>query len=64
MRLLFDGMGCLTTLPADYERELRKKGIQCKVFNPFVPVLSTVYNNRDHRKIAVIDGHTAFDRGN
>ena len=63
VRLLFDGMGCLTTLPADYERELRKKGIQCKVFNPFVPVLSTVYNNRDHRKIAVIDGHTAFTGG-
>lgn len=63
VRLLFDGMGCLTTLPADYERELQKKGIQCKVFNPFVPVLSTVYNNRDHRKIAVIDGHTAFTGG-
>lgn len=63
VRLLFDGMGCLTTLPENYARELRKRGIQCKVFNPFVPVLSTVYNNRDHRKIAVIDGHTAFTGG-
>lgn len=63
VRLLFDGMGCLTTLPPDYGKELQKKGIQCKVFNPFVPVLSTVYNNRDHRKIAVIDGHTAFTGG-
>ena len=34
VRLLFDGMGCLTTLPADYERELRKKGIQCRCSIP------------------------------
>lgn len=38
-------------------------GIKCCVFNPFLPVLSPRLNNRDHRKIVVIDGHTGFTGG-
>ncbi len=41
----------------------RPLGIQCCVFNPFVPVLTSRLNNRDHRKICVIDGHTGFTGG-
>lgn len=44
-------------------QNLSKYGIQCKVFNPFRPFLSSAQNNRDHRKILVIDGHTAFNGG-
>ena len=63
VRLLYDGVGCLTTLPAYYWKTMQEQGIECREFNPFVPVLSTILNNRDHRKIAVIDGHTAFTGG-
>ena len=63
VRLIYDGFGCLTTLPYHYERYLRGKGIQCQVFNPFRPLLNIVQNNRDHRKICVIDGKTGFTGG-
>lgn len=63
VRLIYDGFGCLTTLPHKYYEFLREKGIQCKVFNPFRPILNIIQNNRDHRKICVIDGHTGFTGG-
>lgn len=63
VRMVYDDVGCLTTLPYKYNEKLEKRGIKCKVFNPFVPFLSIVLNNRDHRKITVIDGHTAFTGG-
>lgn len=63
VRVIYDDVGCLFTLPYGYDKQLEKMGIKCCVFNPFIPVLSTRMNNRDHRKIAVIDGHTAFTGG-
>ena len=63
VRLLYDDFGSLTTLPHNYDKELNAKGIQCKVFNRFRPVLNIIQNNRDHRKICVIDGHTGFTGG-
>lgn len=63
VRVLYDDVGCLMTLPYGYDKQLEKMGIKCCVFNPFIPVLSTRVNNRDHRKIAVIDGYTAFTGG-
>lgn len=63
VRVIYDDVGCLFTLPYGYEKILRSKGIKCSVFNPFKPVLSVRLNNRDHRKIAIIDGCTAFTGG-
>ncbi len=63
VRLIYDDFGCLTTLPGKYYETLRSKGIKCAVFNPFRPILNIVQNNRDHRKICVIDGHTGFTGG-
>lgn len=63
VRLIYDDMGCFLTLPKDYPEQLKKQGIQCAVFNPFRPVLTVKQNNRDHRKIAVIDGKVAFTGG-
>ncbi len=63
VRMIYDDMGCLTTLPYKYNEQLEKRGIKCQVFNPFVPFLSIILNNRDHRKITVIDGHTGFTGG-
>ncbi|MGL4761842.1 MAG: cardiolipin synthase [Sarcina sp.] len=63
VRVLYDDIGSLRTLPYKYEETLRGKGIKCIVFNPFLPLLSLRMNNRDHRKIAIIDGHTGFTGG-
>ncbi len=63
VRVIYDDVGCIMTLPYGYEKELERMGIKCCVFNPFIPVLSIRLNNRDHRKIAVIDGRIAFTGG-
>ena len=63
VRFMYDGMGNLFTLPHGYEKAMQEKGIQCKIFAPVRPALSSYQNNRDHRKICVIDGHTAFTGG-
>lgn len=63
VRFMYDGTCTLSHLPYNYEKKLREEGIQCKVFHPIIPALSTYQNNRDHRKIVVIDGHTAFTGG-
>ena len=63
VRVLYDDIGCMFTLPRDYCKTLEEKEIACSVFNPFIPILSSRLNNRDHRKILVIDGHTGFTGG-
>ena len=63
VRLIYDGFGCLTTLPHKYYEELQKKGIKCQVFNPFRPILNIIQNNRDHRKLCIIDGWVGFTGG-
>jgi len=63
VRLMYDGTCTLTLLPKNYPQKIRDMGIQCKVFSPMAPFLTTHQNNRDHRKILVIDGHTAFTGG-
>ncbi len=62
-RVLYDDMGCLFYLKENYAHELAKYGIKCAPFNPFRPLLTAKQNNRDHRKIAVIDGKVAFTGG-
>lgn len=63
VRVMYDDMGCFLKLPSGYTEKLKTLGIECVVFNPFRPILTTVQNNRDHRKIAVIDGKVAFTGG-
>jgi cardiolipin synthase len=63
VRVLYDDLGCFLKLPKDYDRQLQEMGIDCQIFNRFKPVLASMQNNRDHRKIAVIDGKTAFTGG-
>jgi len=63
VRVMYDGMCEITTLSGDYPGRMAELGIQCKAFAPIRPVLSTYYNYRDHRKIVVIDGKTAFNGG-
>lgn len=63
VRVMYDGMCSVSLLPYDYPKTLHKMGIKCKQFEKITPVLSTSQNNRDHRKICVIDGKTAFTGG-
>ncbi len=63
VRIIWDGMACMGTLPKNYDKTLRGLGIKVMVFNKFIPVATVIQNNRDHRKIVVIDGHTAFTGG-
>lgn len=63
IRIIYDDMGSVSTLPHNYPEILARYGIKCYAFNPFRPTLSLRLNNRDHRKITVIDGHTSFTGG-
>ena len=63
VRFMYDGMCAISMLPYNYPSQLRKYGIQCKMSNPMKPFLSTTQNNRDHRKICVIDGKVGFTGG-
>lgn len=63
VRFMYDGTCTLSLLPKNYNRRMEALGIKCKIFSPMMPFLATHQNNRDHRKILVIDGHTAFTGG-
>ncbi len=63
VRVMYDGTCEFTLLPKSYPKRLAQLGIQCKVFAPVTPFVSTHYNYRDHRKITVIDGRVAFNGG-
>ena len=63
VRVLYDGTCSLALLPRNYPEQLKELGIKCKIFNPIVPIIKTSYNNRDHRKIIIIDGQIAYTGG-
>ena len=76
VRLIYDDFGSLLGLPTDFVVRMERAHIRCIPFNPVVPVLSLVinhrvheyvnrlyFNYRDHRKITVIDGETAYTGG-
>lgn len=63
VRVIYDDVGCLFKLPFGYDKILESMGIKCCVFNPLKPIFSIRFNNRDHRKIAIIDGKTAYTGG-
>ena len=61
--MLYDDIGCMVTLPGDYTVHLRSKGIDAHKFNKVIPRMTVAYNNRDHRKILVIDGQISYTGG-
>ena len=64
VRVIYDDVGCLDKLPTRYAREFEAEtGIPCCVFNRFRPILSIRMNNRDHRKLMIVDGQVAFTGG-
>lgn len=63
VRVFYDDLGSIGFVNKDFARSLEKVGIACRVFNPFVPGINMFLNNRDHRKITVIDGKIGFTGG-
>ncbi|MEG0823722.1 MAG: cardiolipin synthase [Erysipelotrichaceae bacterium] len=63
VRVIYDDAGCFSTLDQHYDKYLNSIGIKTKVFNPIRARLAIQMNNRDHRKIVVIDGLVGFSGG-
>lgn len=63
VRLFYDDIGSIGFISTDFVKRMEKLGIQCRVFNQVVPVINAFLNNRDHRKITVIDGKVGFTGG-
>lgn len=63
VRLIYDDLSCIMRLPRDYPKRMEERGIRCCTFHRFQPVPTGTLNNRDHRKICVVDGITAFTGG-
>lgn len=63
VRIMYDDIGTATKISRKFHKNLRKEGIACCKFNPFVPIISGIHNNRDHRKITVIDGQIGYTGG-
>ena len=63
VRLIYDDWGCMFRLPDGYDQVLEAEGIRCSVFSRFTPELSSRFNNRNHRKICVVDGNIGFTGG-
>ena len=63
VRVMYDDFGSFMTLSWDYAKKLESKGIRCVPFNRVNPLIGAITNHRDHRKILVIDGKTAFSGG-
>lgn len=63
VRLIYDDVGSVFVLPKKYYEQIEQKGIKCIAFNRIIPFMSLILNNRDHRKIVVIDGRVGYTGG-
>ncbi|MGM9664422.1 MAG: phosphatidylserine/phosphatidylglycerophosphate/cardiolipin synthase family protein, partial [Eubacteriales bacterium] len=63
VRVLYDDIGCMNTLPGDYAKTLRSYGIEATPFSRLRGNADSEFNNRSHRKITVIDGKIGYTGG-
>ena len=63
VRIIYDDMGSISMLSTKYPKQLAKYGIKCIPFNKITPFKGIFMNNRDHRKMTIIDGKVAFSGG-
>lgn len=63
VRVIYDDIGCMMTLPGTYFLELRKYGIKAISFSMLQGQANNKFNNRSHRKITVIDGKVGYTGG-
>jgi len=63
VRLMYDGTSSIAKIPHSFVKQMNKIGIKCKMFMPVRAILSSEQNNRDHRKLCIIDNKYAFTGG-
>lgn len=63
VRILYDDVGSVGFIDPGFIKRMNAIGVQCRIFNPVMPILNFFMNNRDHRKITVIDGKVGFTGG-
>lgn len=63
VKVAFDDIGCMSTLPGDYAKQLKKFGIEATPFSRLKGQADNEFNNRNHRKITVIDGVIGYTGG-
>lgn len=63
VRVIYDDVGSIATLPQHYDRYLISLGIRAVRFNRFIPTLNTYLNYRNHRKMMIIDGNVGYMGG-
>ena len=63
VRIIYDDFGSINAIPPHFIKEMESIGIQTRRFNPYKPMLSVIMNDRDHRKILVVDGRVAHTGG-
>ncbi len=63
VRIIYDDIGSIGFINTDFIKRMEAAGIQCRVFNQVKPFLDMFMNNRDHRKITVVDGRVGFTGG-
>ena len=63
VRVIYDDVGSFVFVNSEFKRMLESEGIKCCIFNPMSPVMDVFMNNRDHRKICVVDGEIGYTGG-
>lgn len=63
VKLVYDDIGCMTTLSGGYYKKLQKWGISAVPFSMLRGNADSEFNNRSHRKILVIDGKIGYTGG-
>ena len=63
IKVVYDDIGCMNTLPGNYYKQLQRLGIECVQFSKFRIQADSEFNNRSHRKITIIDGKIAYTGG-
>lgn len=63
VRMIYDDLGSIIFINRDFANDMQARGIKCRVFNPIVPTINVLMNNRDHRKITVVDGKVSYTGG-
>ena len=63
VRLFYDDVGSIGFIDPGFIKRMEAIGVECRVFNPVLPILNIFMNNRDHRKITVVDGKIGYTGG-
>lgn len=63
IRIIYDDVGSIGFIDPGFIKRMEDIGVQCRMFNPVKPVMNIFMNNRDHRKITVIDNKIGFTGG-